>query len=171
MKTLSILSLSIMLAACGGGSSSSDDTSNSNNSSGSGVSTTLKNATYETALTKCGSNITLNISDHTISGNSVDYVLKPAGKAKLLIRGSSNDICISGSMDVLTIVGSSNDVFINGVVSTLKIEGSSNDVLVFDDVASIEMSGARNDVYVKTVATYEDFGSKNSIMNISDAKI
>lgn len=171
MKTLSILSLSIMLAACGGGSSSSDDTSNSNNSSGSGVSTTLKNATYETALTKCGSNITLNISDHTVSGTGEKYVLTPLQDAKLNIEGSGHNICISGDMDKLAIAGSGHDVYVDGKVNTLTVQGRGHDVLIFDDVLSIDLKGMGHDIWAKSVATYNDNGTGNDIMNISDAKL
>ena len=160
MKTLSVISLSIILAACGGESDSSNN-----------ISGQLERATYELALGKCGDGLPLNISDHTVAGSGENYILVPAENAELYVEGTGHEICIGGDMNILSVSGSGNNVYVSGSVSTLVVRGVNSDIFIFGDALSADMSGTGNDVYVKTVATYEDTGTNNGIMNISNAKL
>ena len=163
MKNVPIISLSIILTACGG---SDDSKSQADNSA-----EQLKSATYELALNKCGTGIPTYISSNGITGVGEKSILLPSANADLLIEGGDNNICITGNMNALTIKGLSHDIFVEGSVNTLTIEGSNNHVIVFDDVLRIIMSGSSHDVFVGSVATYEDLGMNNKIMEVSNAKL
>ena len=161
MKIVSIISLSIILAACGG----------SSGGNGPDVSTLFQKATYDIALTKCGNNVPQDISNYTLTGADKNVILSPDQGAKLLIEGSGHSVCISGSMSTLTITGSGHSVYVNGSISTLTISGSESDVLIFDDVLALKVSGSENDIWIKTVATYTDNGTENNLLDIDKAKL
>lgn len=169
MKTLSVISLSILLAACGGSSSSSNEQSKA----------PVKPPViavvggYDLALDKCGNNLVVAFDDLSINDSSENIKAQPNDdSASVHVSGSSHDICIDGNISELSLSGSSHDVYINGSVGRVNIEsGSSMDLYIFGGITELNMVGSSHDVYTQEVAVINDSSSSSSIMNISNAEL
>jgi hypothetical protein len=166
MKTLSTISLSLMLAACGGTSGSSDSISQ-----GTDIMVQAEQATYKIALNSCGNDIPNNFSNTTILGSNSRSILIPSKNSELLIMGNNHNVCIGGGLDKLTIEGDNNSIFIQGVINQLIVNGSNQRAFAFDDVMALDLAGSNNSVWLGSVATYTDIGQNNNIMNIINSKL
>jgi hypothetical protein len=166
MKTLSTISLSLMLAACGGTSGSSDSISQ-----GTDIMVQAEQATYKIALNSCGEDLPVDFADVEIIGTNTRSIFIPSESAVLLISGDNHNVCVDGGMDKLTIEGDNNTVYVKGAVRVLTVSGDNQRAYVFGDVLALAMSGTNNRSWLESVATYEDSGSNNSIIDIIHAKI
>lgn len=164
MKTLTILTLSILLAACGGSSDSGTGTSQQPPAK--------QKATYDLALLECGDNLATSFDTLEVSDGGRNVKASPNSQAATVaVSGRGNDLCIGGDIDTITISGDGNDVYINGSVQTVKIDSRGNDVMIFGSVAAIVFNADGNDVWVKSVATYTDNSDANDIMSIDQAEL
>jgi hypothetical protein len=171
MKTLSVISLSIILAACGGEGGSSDDLGSKNNSVIMPPDIGIVSG-YELVEEECGANLALDFDELSINDSSKNIKAQPSGNAsRVNVSGSSHDICIGGSISQLNIVGSSHNIYINGSIGQLNIDSSSVEIYVFGGIGAANLEGSSNDIYTQEIATYTDSGTNNDIMNISNAKL
>lgn len=176
MKTLSVLSLSILLAACGGSSSSSDDANISkqekSNSSDIAPPTVTPVAGYDKVLENCGDALVVSFDDLSISGSLNKMKTKSnSNSSDVRISGDSNIVCIEGSVTEVSISGSNASLYVNGSIGELRVSGFSAKVVVFGGIASAKMSGDSIKIYTQEVATIKNIGDENSIMNISNANL
>lgn len=166
MKTLSILTLSIVLAACGGGSSSSSSEIDQKTEDNEGVSF----SDYESL---CGDESILPAKNGSVvSDDDQKYRIRAdADDATVEIRDSNSAVCVYGDFPAIAVTGSGHKVYVNGGVKYLVVSGDDHKVMVFGAIQSVEIDGNNNDVRFETVATISEMGQENSIMNISNANL
>lgn len=166
MKTLSILTLSIMLAACGGESSSSSSEIDQKTEEKIGVSF----SDYESL---CGDESILPAkSGSIVSDDNQQYRIEAdANDATVEIKDSNSVVCVYGDFPAIAVTGSGHEVYVNGGVKYLAVSGDNHKVIVFGEIQSVEIDGNSNNVRFEAVATISEIGQENSIMNISNANL
>lgn len=156
MKFFPVLTLAIMISACGGDNSSSNEGPQQMPT----IDSDLTFADYEN---QCGQGSPVEITtDTVIFDNNKQYKLQTSSSdATLEVQDSENSVCIDGDMAKLAVTGTKNGIYVKGDIEYLTINGNNHDIIIFGSVNSIEIEGDENAVQFNSVAVINEAGEYN----------
>lgn len=160
MKSLSVISLALLISACGADNSSSNEEEQQQRQIDSGLSF----SDYENL---CGQNPVSSFEPGAIVlDDTKQFKFQPlTSEATLEIQNSDSSVCIYGDFAKLVIAGENNEVYVSGDVEYVQILGSKHDILVFGDVQSIDIEGDENAVQFNSVAVINEDGEYNLLID------